>query len=89
MNDLRTGQRGVLSRVGLTLRHAVRDVTLIVTSIVIAFMLDAWWSSAQDRRDLAGHLVALEHEFADINSGLNRDRRSIMLATAATHSILL
>jgi hypothetical protein len=89
MNVERGDRRGsLLLRIGAAWRNALRDILLIVTSILIAFMLDAWWSNTQDRRNLRRHLAALEYEFADVSRTLRSNRVSITSATAATRSIL-
>ena len=52
-----TGPTGmIMDRIGRSWRSAMRDVFLIVVSILIAFGLDAWWSGrmALDLRDWAG-----------------------------------
>jgi hypothetical protein len=45
------------------LRRYARDVVLIVTSILIAFSLDAWWDSQLQRRDEREALLALRSDF--------------------------
>lgn len=50
-------------------RDAVRDIILIVVSILIAFALDAWWDDQLDRQRERAHLETLLAEFH-----ANRDR---------------
>jgi hypothetical protein len=53
----------LLSRIGLAWRDAVRDIILIVVSILIAFALDAWWDNQLDRQRERAHLETLLAEF--------------------------
>jgi hypothetical protein len=59
----------ILSRIGVAWRDAVRDIILIVVSILIAFALDAWWDDQLDRQRERAHLETLLAEFH-----ANRDR---------------
>jgi len=45
------------------LRHSLREVLIVVISILIAFSLDAWWDSWRDTERESDLLVALEHDF--------------------------
>lgn len=70
-------------------RKSVRDVALIVVSILIAFALDAWWSDIQDQRRLDRHFRALMHEFGTAGGNLRRDRITLARGEAATRAILV
>lgn len=59
----------ILSRIGVSWRDAVRDIILIVVSILIAFALDAWWNDQLDRQRERAHLETLLAEFQ-----VNHDR---------------
>jgi hypothetical protein len=80
--------RSVMSRVGQSWRDALRDVVLIVASIIIAFMLDAWWDNREDSRRANKHLAALEHEFAGILVNLQSDRADLTRAMVATRALI-
>ena len=85
----------LLDRLGQSWGALVRDVFLIVLSILIAFGLDAWWSSRQERarvgEALASVLSELELNRIQLDSVLVRNRDSVasvrrMLARAAEGS---
>src|SRR5687768_3911791 len=78
----------LMSRIGERWRNALRDVVLIVVSITIAFMLDAWWNGRQEDRRAARHTAALQHEFALTLAGLKTDQEDVARAMSATRAIL-
>jgi hypothetical protein len=61
--------KSIVSRFGMAWRDAIRDIFLIVISILIAFALDAWWNDRQDRERERSHLQTVLAEFT-----ANRDR---------------
>lgn len=78
----------VLARIGQSWRNALRDIVLIVVSIMIAFMLDAWWNGRQEEGRAARHRAALQHEFALILQGLKTHQVDVAHASGATRAIL-
>ncbi|TFG66679.1 MAG: hypothetical protein E4H28_01175 [Gemmatimonadales bacterium] len=80
MKDHLESQSSVADRVGVSWGHALRDVLLIVVSIMIAFSLDAWWDG-QAR-------VAREHEaLTALHAELQASR--IELDSVVLHNELL
>lgn len=53
----------LLEKFGKTWGDAVRDVVLIVASILIAFGLDTWWDDLQEQRVQSEQIVTLLSEF--------------------------
>ncbi len=51
------------SRFGAGLRSSVRDVLLIVISILIAFFLDAWWDDQLEQKEISDNLRAISVDF--------------------------
>lgn len=73
-------QSSVVDRVGVSWGHALRDVLLIVVSIMIAFSLDAWWDGKAR--------IAQEHEaLTALHSELEASR--IELDSVVVHNELL
>lgn len=69
-------------------RDAVRDVALIVVSIIIAFSVDAWWEGRGERRDERDHLEALLAEFEGIHLELDAHLGEVTRSRGATEQIL-
>lgn len=61
------------------------ESAVIVTSILLAFGIDAWWEERQDRREEAEILAGLEREFIDYRASLvsAMDRHSTMMEAMA------
>lgn len=57
-------RRGTLARLLDSGRDALRDIVIVVLSILIAFGLDAWWDYRIDRRDEQDALANLREEFS-------------------------
>lgn len=53
----------VIERIGKSWGDAVRDVVLIVASILIAFALDAWWDELKERQAQSEQIDTLLSEF--------------------------
>ena len=80
--------RQLLSRIGRSWREAIRDVVLIVLSILIAFALDAWWQYRGDRREELRLLADLESEFVAARAELERVRAYNAEKVVATRALL-
>ncbi len=52
-----------LSKLGISLRSSVRDMALIVISIMVAFFLDAWWDDQVEQREINDNLRAVYVDF--------------------------
>lgn len=52
-----------MSRLGAGLRSSLRDILLIVVSILIAFVLDAWWDEHLEQQDIRNNLLAVYADF--------------------------
>ena len=57
-------------------RDALRDIVIVVLSILIAFGLDAWWDHRSDRRDERESLEAVSHELTTALFLLDESGRS-------------
>ena len=77
-----------MTRIGESWRNAFRDIVLIVVSIIIAFMLDAWWDGRQETHRVSRHFDALRHEFQEEMTSLRADRTRINKAIRATRALL-
>jgi hypothetical protein len=76
----------LLDRVGVSWRSSLRDVLLIVVSILIAFGLDAWWDGRVARGEERSVLVAVREDFRaarlELDSVLARNERDVTTITA-------
>lgn len=70
------------------MQRAVRDVVLIVFSILIAFWLDGWREDRVDRRILLQHLGALADEFEQTATIIDTELRSVERSMEGTRSLL-
>jgi hypothetical protein len=73
--------RTIIDRIGISWRSAFRDVFLIVTSILIAFSLEAWWAGqetiAEERAALAAVRDDLRAARLELDSVLVRNDRVV------------
>jgi hypothetical protein len=69
-------------------RRMIAESVVIVASILLAFALDAWWDSVQRKREVAATLVALDAEFAEVETELERAQTRSQLVVAAADTIL-
>jgi hypothetical protein len=63
---------GRLRRIRHVLVASAREVVIIVTGILLAFALDAWWDNRQDHRREVEVLRGLAQEFRDVHAELER-----------------
>jgi hypothetical protein len=78
----------LLNRLATTWGDALRDVVLIVTSIMIAFALDAWWEDVGERRVQSEQIATLLSEFETARSTLNTLSDSIQNVSQSTIELL-
>lgn len=78
----------LLERIGESWRTSLRDMVLIVVSILIAFGLDAWWEGQQDRAREQRHLEALLEEFQVYRHQLLDDLTDVEKADSAAQVVL-
>ena len=71
-----------------SLRRAVRDVVLIVVSILIAFWLAGWREARADRELLSQHLIALGNEFAQIRTRIAEELESVVGSAEGSRAML-
>lgn len=72
-----------------TLRRTLGEVGVIVVSILLAFSLDAWWEERQRDAEAEDLVRALQVEFEDAESELERVRlRHDQVVTAADEVLL-
>lgn len=71
-----------------SLRHAARDVVLIVFSILIAFWLEGGREARQERDLLRQHLHALTSEFRHTQAQLRKELESVRHSADASARIL-
>lgn len=80
-----------LRRIQRVLVASAREVAIIVTGILLAFALDAWWDARQDIRRELEILRALAQEFRDVQVELERQaalRQRMLQTNSATLSAL-
>lgn len=78
----------LLSSFAASWRDAVRDVVLIVVSILIAFALDTWWDDRADRSREEAHLQTLLSEFRATRDRLQLRLNELEGSIEATYEIL-
>jgi hypothetical protein len=66
----------------------MRDVVLIVVSIIIAFAVDAWWDELGEKRQEQDHLAALFAEFEVVRQQLDAQLFLVARSRGATEEIL-
>jgi len=71
-----------------TVRRTVGEVTVIVVSILLAFSLDAWWQARQLDAEAGDLMHALQVEFEDAESELERVRLRHDQVVAAADDVL-
>ena len=82
---------GRLRRLKQLAASSARDVAILVTGILLAFALDAWWDDQQDIRRETEILRALSREFRDLQAELDRqaELREHLLHTNLSTLLLL
>lgn len=75
-------------RLSGSVQRAVRDVVLIVFSILIAFWLDGWREDQADRGILLQHLGALADEFEQTAMIIDTELQSVERSMEGTRSLL-
>jgi hypothetical protein len=66
----------------------VRDIVLIVFSILIAFILQAWWDDHRDRRRLHNDLLSVRSEFEAAHIYISENIELLRSAANAIQAIL-
>jgi hypothetical protein len=79
---------GIMERFGASWRAAIRDILLIVVSILIAFALDAWWDGQLERGREREHLRSLQVEFKLTRERLESSLERVNEAFDATTRII-
>lgn len=78
----------LLERFGKTWGDAVRDIFLIVVSILIAFALDAWWGDLKERRAQSEQIETILFEFEAARDSLASLSGYLAGAAQATNDLL-
>lgn len=71
------------------MRRSLRDMFVVVASILIAFSLDAWWDGHLERNDERSKLIGLRAEFDTIAAQLRVQALSHSRVAAAADSLLV
>ena len=61
----------MISRLSVVIQTTIRDILLIVTSILIAFFLDAWWDDYVEQKNLNHTLQAMYVDFISTKQELD------------------
>jgi hypothetical protein len=74
---------------GRRARRLLRDMFVVVASILIAFALDAWWGWRNDRKEEHEKLVGLKAEFTAISNAIRRQAANHTTGYIAVDSLML
>ena len=67
----------------------VAEGTAIVTSILLAFWIQAWWDDRIEQEEFLSYLRALEQEFVDARQLFERNIAANTQIETATNEVLL